>query len=390
MNGHAKAAMLMMSFLGATGAAHAATITVPGVGAVTFDQNNVSAGGSGNITGTVQAGGATTNISCGYNAVTGQVSGSAQCGLILNGIGLANLERDLVAARLGVASSLQNESTVKLLDNLVQQRVNTEVSLNVAAAGDGTTGSLFGSPSFGSFGFGGGSFLDDDRLGFEKSGHNYVATVGIDHRGGNTLVGGYAGYINTNISLKSLEGKLDSEGWLVGGYLTQVFSRIFSVTGALTYLDTDVDLRRTFTGNNVTASYGHSEFSGSLTANALLVANVDYAFSLLGGVTYSQWDDAAYTDSRGIAFAKNDGDNTYAKVGGIFTLQPTAQVRPYAFATYNRLLSNPAFSGRDQLQLGGGLAVGAGRITGSIEASTVLLQSGVDENTIGLHLRFAL
>ncbi len=395
MKKHAKAAILVIglsSGLCVGAVAEAATLNVPGVGTVSFDQNNISDGGNGSFTGTIQpSGGPAADFSCSYNAVTGQISGASTCGQILNGIGLTNIERALVAARVNAASSLQAETNVRLLDNLVQQRVGANVTVSVAAAGEGAgTGALFGAPTFGSFAFGGGSFLNDNRLGFEKSGHNYVATVGVDHAAGNTLLGGYAGYINTNISLKSLEGKVDSEGWLVGGYVTQVLSRLLSVTASLSYLDSSVDFRRTFTGANVISAYGHNEWTGGLTANALLVANQDYAFSLLGGVTYGAWNDGAYTDSRGITFAKADGDNTYVRGGGVFTFHPTGAFRPYGFATYSRLISDPAYNGRDSLQVGGGVAVGSGRVTGNLEVGTLLLQSGQSETSIGFHLRLAI
>ncbi len=64
--------------------------------------------------------------------------------------------------------------------------------------------------------------------------------------------------------------------------------------------------------------------------------------------------------------------------------------KPYAFATYSRLISDPNYDGRNALQLGGGLAVGSGRLNGAVEAGTLLLQSGQSSTSVGLHLRLAV
>lgn len=110
----------------------------------------------------------------------------------------------------------------------------------------------------------------------------------------------------------------------------------------------------------------------------------------MGGITSGGWKDNAYTDSRGIAFASADGDNTYAKVGGVMSFLPGSAFRPYGFATDNRLLSDPNSNGRNALNVGGGLAIGSGRFTGAAEVSTLLLQPGQSATSIGLHLRLAI
>ncbi len=373
------------------GPAQAAIVTLGDGSVVDYSQNNVAPGSTGTFNGTIQQGGVTSNFSCGYDVVSGQISGSAACGQILTGLNLTDLERQIVAARVNVTSALQANTNLQFLDDLVQRHIGADLTLSVRAAGVGAENSTaFGAPSFQSFGFGGGSFLDDDRLGFEKSGHNYIATVGLDHAADNTIIGGYVGYANTNIDLKSLSGDYDSDGWLAGLYVTQVFSPRVAVTASGSYGDSTVDLRRTFTGAAVTASYGHKEWSGALTANVLVVATDAFALSGLGGITYGAWKDNAYTDSRGIAFGSVDGDNTYAKVGGVVSFLPTGAFRPYGFATYNRLLSDPNYNGRDALNVGGGLAIGAGRFTGAAEVSTLLLQQGQSATSIGLHLRLAI
>jgi hypothetical protein len=372
-------------------AAEAAVVTLGDGAVVDYQQNNVAAGAAGTFNGTIQQNGVTSDFSCAYDAVSGQVSGSAACGQLLSGLNLTDLERQFVAARVNVASALQARTNLQFLNDLVQRHVGADLTLSVRAAGVGADASTaFGSPSFQSFGFGGGSFLDDDRLGFEKSGHNYIATVGLDHAEDNTLIGGYIGYVNTNIDLKSLSGDYDSDGWVAGLYVTQVLSQRFSVTASGAYGDSTVDLRRTFTGTAVTASYGHKEWSGAVTANMLLVATDAFALSGLGGIMYGGWKDNGYTDSRGITFNSADGDNTYAKVGGVVSFLPASAVRPYGFATYNRLLSDPNYNGRNALNVGGGLAIGAGRFTGAAEVSTLLLQQGQSATSIGLHLRLAI
>jgi hypothetical protein len=382
-------AMAALSILATVSAAQAEVVTLPNGGVVDFQQNS----GTGTFAGTLQQGGATSNFSCAYDAVSGQISGSSACGQILNGLNLQTLEQQIVSARVNVASNLQAMSNVQLLNDTFQRQIGGGFSVSARAAGieaDVSAGSAFGSSNLGSFGFAGGSFVDDNRAGFQKSGQNYIATVGLDHTGGNTSVGGHIGYQKTDLDLQSLDGELSSDGWVVGAYVTQVFSQRFSVTLSGTYSDSSVDLERTFTGTAVTAGYGHSELTGSVTASALVISTDSLALVALGGITYGAWDDDAYTDSRGIAFAKSGGDNTYAKFGGVLALMPSSALRPYGFATYNRLLSDPAFTGRDSLDVGGGLGFGSGRFTGGLEVGTQLFQEGQDNITIGLHLRFAV
>ena len=369
--------------------AQASQVTLPGGAVVNYQQNNGGSSG-GTVAGTIQQGGATTNFSCSYDPVSGQLSGSASCTQIAGSLNLTQLEGQIVGARVNAASALQSMSNLQILDDMLQRQLGDGTTMTMRAAGTGANASAFGSPSIGSFAFGGGSFVDDNRAGLEKNGHNYIATVGLDHTAGNTLIGAYGGYANTQLKLYSLDGNLSSDGWLAGAYVTQSFSRQFSVTLSGNYLNSDVDLNRTFTGAAVTARYGHTEWSGSFQGNLQLISTRDLALTALAGMTYGSWQDNAYTDSRGIVFNKAEGDSTYAKGGGALTFLPTSDLRPYGYATYSRLLSDPNYNGRNALEVGGGLAMGSGRFTGAIEGGTVLLQSGQSNYTIGLHLHLAV
>ena len=373
-----------LSVLATPASVQAQVVTLPNNGGVATYQPNA---GAGTLTGTLAQGGTSTPFSCGYDVVSGQISGSPSCGQIFNALTLTNVEREIVSARRVVASNLQSMTTTQLLDDTFQRQIGNGFSVGARATGAEASA---GASNLGPFAFAGGSFVDDNRSGFEKSGHTYLATVGLDHTMGNTLIGGHVGYTTTELNLTSLNGDLSSDGWLVGGYLTQLFGQRFSVTASAAYTDANVDFRRTFASTNVTADYGHTEWTGSLTANAVIMSTQSLAFTVIGGVTYGAWKDDAYTDSRGFAYAKADGDNTYAKVGGVLTLMPMGMFRPYGFATYNRLLSDPAFTGRDAVNVGGGLAIGSGRLTGGLEVGTQLFQSGQDSTSIGLHLRLAV
>ena len=74
----------------------------------------------------------------------------------------------------------------------------------------------------------------------------------------------------------------------------------------------------------------------------------------------------------------------------MLTFLPNGMFKPYAFATYGQPISDPNYDGRNALQLGSGLAVVSGRLTGAVEAGTLLLQSGQSSMTVGPHLRLAV
>ncbi len=377
----------------ACASAEAAQLTLPGGGVATYQQNNVGSGGTGTLSGTIQQGGSSSNFSCSYDAVSGQLSGSTSCAQIAGSLGVTQLERQIVGARVNAASNLQATSNLQLLDDMLQRQLSGDTSLSVRASGIPPTASgnaAYNSLNLSPFVFGGGSFVDDNRPGLEKNGRNYVATIGLDHVEGSTTFGGYAGYANTHMNLYSLNGDLSSDGWLIGGYVTETLSRQFSVTLSGNYLGSSVDLNRTFASTAVTARYGHEEFSGSFTGNMMVISTRDLALTAMAGATYGSWQDNTYTDSRGITFNKAKGDSTYVKGGTALTFMPTSVIRPYGYATYSRLLSDPNYNGRNALEVGGGLGMGTGRFTGSVEAGTVLLQSGQSNYTVGVHLHLAV
>ena len=231
-------ALSSLAFLANFASAQAAVVTLPnGGGVADYQQND----GTGTLSGTLQQGGVSTSFSCTYDAVAGQISGSPACEQIMGAIDLSVLERQIVAARVGVASNLQAMTNVQLLDDTFQRQIGGGFSVSARAAGV-DAGASVGSSSLGPFAFAGGSFVDDNRAGFEKSGHTYLATFGLYHTMGNTLIGGHVGYTTTDLDLTSLDGKLSSDGWLAGAYITQVFGQRFSVTASAAYTDASVDL----------------------------------------------------------------------------------------------------------------------------------------------------
>jgi outer membrane autotransporter protein len=373
--------------------AQAAVVTLANGAVVNYQQTNLAQGGTGIVSGTLQQGAATSSFNCSYDAVRGQLTGSAACNQILGGaatggLSLAGLEKQVVNARVKVASSLQADTNIRLLDDLIQRRVGAAFTAEVQ---DGAVGATAAPPSgLGSWAFAGGSLIDDNRLGLEKSGRDLALTAGLNHRSDTALIGGYIGYLNSDIDLKSLDGNASSGGYVLGAYATYLLGPVFSVTASGAYADSSVDLRRAFSGSTVTAAYGHSEWSGSITGNANWRLSDSLRFTAISGLTYGSWTDDAYTDSRGLAFDQAGGDNTWFKASGVLTLQPDAALRPYATATYSRLLSPLQFaSGRDALSVGGGLALVSGRMSGGVEVSTLLLQPGQSATSIGLNFQLA-
>lgn len=365
-----------------------------------FVQNNIGQASAGTITGTITPpGGTSTPFSCAYDVARRQLTGSPACAQVLGGattggINLVDLERQAVAARVDVVSHIQANADLQVLNDLTQRRIG----LNLAAAaqaqmqvGGTTSASAFGSPQFQSWGFAGGDFLSDDRLGLKKSGHGVVATAGVDHTAGNLLLGGYAAYLNTDLTLDSLDGSLSSDGWALGGYATYVFNSVLSASVSGSYGDSTVNMNRAVSTAPVTAKHGHQEWSLSATGNAFWRLNSDLGLSALAGVDYGKWIDSAYVDSAGIQFNEASEGSTWGKVGTVLTLWPGAMFEPYATAIYSHLLSDPQFvTNRDALTLGGGLELVSGRLSGGLEVDTLLLQDGQSDTTIGLNIRFRI
>ena len=378
----------------AAASARAEIVTLPGGAVANYQQNNGGQGATGTISGTIQQGTTNTPINCTFDAVQGQLTGSPACAQLLTGTTgaqtLRRIEKPIVALRTTAASALQATANTRMIDDLVQRRVGAafaiEAQVGVQGANSGPAPS-----GLGSWGYVGGSFVGDDRLGFEKSGHDIAATVGVDHAGSNALVGGYVGYLKSDIDLTSLQGDLSSKGWTAGAYLTYLLGPVLSMSASGSYAHTNADLRRTFAGSQVSAEYGHTEWSGSATVNGNWRLGDAAGFTALTGLAYGTWRDDAYTDSRGIAFDQARGKNTWFKAGSILTFFSSPTFRPYATATYSRLLSAMGYNtGRDALNVGGGVALISGRFSGGVEVSTLLLQPGQRNTSVGLNFRLAI
>lgn len=356
-------------------------------------------GATGVVSGTLTQAGTSTAFSCGYDVVSGQISGGGSCGQILGGsvtggLSVSALERDVVAARIEISSANQASANVRLLDDLATRRlgINTAVAVQaeLQASGQVDASNVFGEPRYGAWSSAGADFFNDERFGMEREGDNKVFTVGVDHTVENWMVGIYGGYLDTKVDLISLDGDLESDGWLAGTYVTRVLDDVFSITGAASYADSQTHLSRDSAGTFVNAAFDHMEWSATLNGNAFWLVAPQFGLTGTAGVSYDKWRDDAYSDSLGNAFTKTSGRNVWGRVGGTATFF-AGVVRPYATLTYGRLLTDPDFYARkDRVTLGGGVALGAGKLTGVVEVNTLLLNEDQRDTTVGLHLRLAV
>lgn len=392
------AGIIMAGTAGAAQTAQAQTITLLDGSTVTVGQGGI-VNVAGSVSGTVQQGGVSSAFSCTYDAVSGRVTGSASCGQILGGsltggLNVSALERDIVSARVNVASSGQASANFRLLDDLATRRVGvsviTDVQADLQAGASSDATNVFGEPTYGAWSSASGNYIDDERFGLEKDGRNYVFTAGVDHTVQNWMVGIYGGYLDTNVDLVSLGGDLNSDGWLAGTYVTRVLDKVFSITAAGSYADMQTHLARTSAGTQIRAAFDHREWSASLNGNAFWLLAPQFGVTATAGVSYDAWKDARYTDSVGVTYAEAKGHNVWGKASGTATFF-TGILRPYANVTYGRLFSDPDFyTDRDRLTVGGGFAVGQGRLTGVFEVNTLLLREDQSDTTVGLHLRLAV
>ncbi len=379
--------------------AHAQSLTLTDGSTVTFTQDTLGIGATGTVSGTLQSGGVSSAFSCTYDVVRGQIGGPSACNQILGGsltggLSVSALERDIVDARLSVSSQGQAGANVRLLDDLTARRVGVsaivDVQAEMQANGTADASSAFGAPSYGAWSSASGSFLDDERFGFERDAKNYVFTAGVDHTVDNWMVGVYGGYLKNDVDLISLGGDLQSDGWLIGTYVTRVLDSMFSVTASGSYADSQSHLSRTSNGARVTAAFNHKEWSASLNGNAFWLLAPRLGLTGTVGVSYDDWNDDAYTDSSGLAFGQTGGENLWGKAGAILTLLG-GPLRPYATVNYGRLITDPDFyAERDRVTLGGGVALGHGRLTGAFEVNTLLLQEDQRDTTFGFHVRLAV
>lgn len=382
-----------------TAGAQAQTVTLTDGSTATFAQNTLGLGASGSVSGTLTQGGVNSTFSCTYDTVRGQIGGSPACGRILGGavtggLDVAVLERNIVSANISVSSAGQAAANARLLDDLATRRIGIDTAVAVQAelqaAGRDDASNVFGAPTYGAWASAGGNFFNDDRLGLERDGHNNVFTAGVDHRVENWMVGLYGGYLETKADLMSLGGDLSSDGWLAGAYVTRVIDDVFSITGAGSYADSESHLSRTSAGARVTGAFDHMEWSASLDGNAFWLIAPRFGLTGTAGVSYNYWRDKAYTDSAGFTYAETKGENAWGKLAGTATFF-TGILRPYANVTYNRLFTDPDFyTKKDRVTIGGGLAMGQGRLNGVIEVNTLLLNDNQRDTTVGLHLRLTV
>ncbi len=357
------------------------------------------AGATAVVNGTLTQGGTSSAFSCTYGVVSGQIGGGAACNQILGGaatggVSISLLDREVVSARVDVALANQASANARLLDDLATRRIGIDVAVaaqaELQAAGAVDTSSIFGDPQYGGWASAGGNFFNDERFGFEREGDNKVVTAGIDHRVDNWMVGLYGGYLDTNIDLISLDGDLESDGWLLGAYATRILDDVFSVTGAASYADTQSHLARNSGGARITSAFEHTEWSAALNGNAFWLVAPNFGFTGTAGVSYDTWRDGAYTDSAGTAFAEASGKNVWGKLAGTVTFFAGA-VRPYANVTYGRLFTDPDFyMEKNRTTAGIGIGLGQGRLNGVIEVNTLLFNEDQRDTTIGLHLRLTV
>ncbi len=382
-----------------TATAHAQSVTLTDGSTATFNQNTLGLGATGSVSGTLTQGGANSAFSCTYDIVRGQVGGSPACAQILGGaatggLNVSVLERNIVSTNVSVSSAGQASADARLLNDLATRRIGIDTTVAVQAElqarGQADASNVFGAPTYGAWASAGGNFFNDDRLGLERDGHSNVFTAGVDHRVENWLVGIYGGYLETTADLTSLSGDLSSDGWLAGTYVTRVLDDVFSITGAGSYADSESHISRTSAGTRVDGAFDHMEWSASLDGNAFWLVAPRFGLTGTAGVSYNYWRDKAYTDSAGFSYAETKGDNVWGKLAGTATFF-TGALRPYANVTYTRLFTDPDFyTKKDRLTVGGGLALGQGRLNGVIEVNTLLLNDNQRDTTVGLHLRLTV
>ncbi len=360
---------------------------------VTF--NPIAANGTGTMVGSAVINGVNTPLSCTYNIVTNAVTGGAACNTVLSGSNLTNFARTMVAQRLSYAAQVMSQANSTFSGNLLEHHLTNDLIIRVQGDQQGGPQSSSNAASFGggygSYGLGGAGWYDDDRLGQDKDGDSLILTAGFDKAAGKVLFGGTIGYIDQNVDLKSLNGDLDSQGYLGGLYVGYLFNNVWSMTASGTYVSSDVDVARTSGTTLITSNYDQNEWNASLMANAFnRVGDLGLTFTF--GVGYDRWKTDSYVDSTAVAYAAAKDSNWTGRAGGVISLLSTQGVTPYATVMYNHILSDRNF-GQDRSTMDAGAGVSfrfATGFLGSVEVTKTFMDRDQDNVTAGLHFRFIM
>jgi Autotransporter beta-domain len=245
------------------------------------------------LTGSQTINGTTGPLNCTFNSITSSFSG--QCGVV----GQAFTASGQSAAAATVTSATQGTARSQTLavTTIVADRVRT-ISRDIArgfAAGErgGQLGSAYRGLSAGSadarwgvWGDASGALLrNDTAIGYDGS--SVVALAGVDYIPERSwVVGLTAGYTHADLTLKSVTGTRQSDGAVVGPYVSYIISPNFSTDAQVQY--TGLSNRVSGSASGLSAGFGGDRVTGAVNLNGYADEG-PYKLTGFGGYAYT-WE----------------------------------------------------------------------------------------------------
>ncbi len=268
----------------------------------------------------------------------------------------------------------------------------------MAAAALGDRASLWASGSWTSF--------DEDHPTIAYNGDSISGFLGGDYLFTDRLIAGLAvGAENTDVTSTFNAGGSNSDGITGLGYAAFVFNRYFSVDASFGYTGVyDIDQRRTALGLPITGSTDGWRWFGAANLNGRYTIDGWTASANAGYLRSSSHTDG-FTESNGNVVGSGNTELGQVRVGGrvsysLPALQPNLpRITPFVSGLFEWDHDRTKISvaqgqavppdDRTGFVVGGGLNFAfSDRISGGIEATTVLGRANFNATTVSGNIRF--
>jgi len=221
----------------------------------------------------------------------------------------------------------------------------------------------------------------------QSDGKTEVALVGVDYRlREDVIVGFAAGYQGAQLTVGSIRGRRDSNGYVLTPYASYILAPNMSVDASVSYGGSGTDVESNLTGRRVTGSFDARRVTA--TGNWNIYQPID-AWFLTGfaGYSYSWEFQDDYTDTSGARIDNGTIHYGVLRFGGEAAYR-TGSFEPYALTILEIETTDPKDSDRETLVVGGGVRYFAGPITAAVEFSAQTLRADESGYTFGLNLRY--
>jgi outer membrane autotransporter protein len=262
----------------------------------------------------------------------------------------------------------------------------------MAAAALGDRASLWANVTWSSF--------DEDHPTIAFNGDAVSGFLGADYLFTDQFVAGIAvGAENTDVTSTFNAGGSNSDGITGLGYAALVFNRYFSADASVGYTGLyDIDQRRTAAGVAITGSTDGWRVFGAANLNGRYTID---KWTASGNVGYlrSHANTDGFTESNGTVVPNTNSNLGTVRVGGRVSYQLLPAVTPFVSGLFEWDHDRTGIvvgagqavppDDRTDFVVGGGLSFAfSDRVSGGIEATTVLGRANFNSTTVSGNIRF--